>query len=44
MNKTSLVLAFFVAAILVGLFVRYQSTGVQPTREQLHATAALASL
>ena len=33
MNKTSLVLAFFVAAVLVGLFVRYQSTGIHAARE-----------
>jgi hypothetical protein len=33
MNKTTLVLAFFVAAVLAGLFVRYMSHGLHAQRE-----------
>ena len=33
MNKTTLVLAFFVAAILAGLYVRYMSNGLNAQRE-----------
>jgi hypothetical protein len=33
MNKTTLVLAFFVAAILAGLYVRYMSRGLSAQRE-----------
>lgn len=34
MNKTALVLAFFLAAVLAGLFVRFNSQGVAPSGKE----------
>lgn len=34
MNKTALVLAFFVAAVLAGIFVRFNFLGVVPTSKE----------
>lgn len=34
MNKTNLVFAFFIAAVLAGLFVQYSGSGVRPVAKE----------